>query len=219
MKCTHPDHNDNETCENRAVGCHPDCLCCIVPHPTITNAQAIATKAHKDQKRKWGLQEPYIIHPQWCANKAKEVGLTIIQQATMWLHDVIEDIALPHNDVIYWENQILNGCGAEVLSLCWELTNRSDLPEWIDKQPLGPIRREAKWKANLEHLKSVSDIAKQCKMIDRIHNVQSMVDAPYKMKLKYIPESHQLLEVCAYTHPLLANELETSINNLELSVK
>jgi hypothetical protein len=28
-KCTHPDHNEHETCEDRAVGCHKDCECCI----------------------------------------------------------------------------------------------------------------------------------------------------------------------------------------------
>lgn len=28
MNCTHPDHNENETCEDRAVGCHKDCQCC-----------------------------------------------------------------------------------------------------------------------------------------------------------------------------------------------
>ncbi len=29
MKCTHPDHNDQETCEDRAVGCHRKCKCCM----------------------------------------------------------------------------------------------------------------------------------------------------------------------------------------------
>lgn len=29
MKCTHPDHNDKESCKERAVGCHKDCKCCM----------------------------------------------------------------------------------------------------------------------------------------------------------------------------------------------
>lgn len=29
MNCKHPDHNDKETCEDRAVGCHKDCICCM----------------------------------------------------------------------------------------------------------------------------------------------------------------------------------------------
>ena len=28
-KCTHPDHNENETCIERAVGCNPYCICCM----------------------------------------------------------------------------------------------------------------------------------------------------------------------------------------------
>jgi hypothetical protein len=28
MNCTHPDHNDRESCEDRAVACSRDCECC-----------------------------------------------------------------------------------------------------------------------------------------------------------------------------------------------
>ena len=28
MNCTHPDHNDKETCANRTVPCHKSCQCC-----------------------------------------------------------------------------------------------------------------------------------------------------------------------------------------------
>jgi hypothetical protein len=31
MKCEHPDHNENETCEDRAVACHKHCTCCLPP--------------------------------------------------------------------------------------------------------------------------------------------------------------------------------------------
>ena len=27
--CTHPDHNDQETCGDRAVGCSKHCVCCM----------------------------------------------------------------------------------------------------------------------------------------------------------------------------------------------
>lgn len=29
VKCTHPDHVEGESCEDRAVGCHPNCKCCM----------------------------------------------------------------------------------------------------------------------------------------------------------------------------------------------
>jgi hypothetical protein len=27
--CCHPDHNENESCADRAVGCSKHCLCCM----------------------------------------------------------------------------------------------------------------------------------------------------------------------------------------------
>ncbi len=29
--CTHPDHVDGVSCLDRAVGCAPDCACCLAP--------------------------------------------------------------------------------------------------------------------------------------------------------------------------------------------
>ena len=29
--CTHPDHNDRESCLDRTVGCSKDCECCMGP--------------------------------------------------------------------------------------------------------------------------------------------------------------------------------------------
>ncbi len=29
MPCTHPDHVDGVSCGDRAVGCSPDCVCCM----------------------------------------------------------------------------------------------------------------------------------------------------------------------------------------------
>ena len=182
----------------------------------IDNAKTIASVAHRDQKRKWGEQAPYIIHPQWCANKAEELGCSAIIQAAMWLHDVIEDIAIPENRICHYENLIRENCGDEVVDLCWELTNPSDMPEWVARNP-NP-RRYEKWAVNLEHLKIVSDTAKLCKMIDRLHNVRSMQDAPRRMKEKYVPESRELLEVCKHTNQELAQELELAINELEKSI-
>lgn len=31
MKCEHPDHEDDVSCEDRAVACHKDCACCLPP--------------------------------------------------------------------------------------------------------------------------------------------------------------------------------------------
>lgn len=31
-KCTHPDHTDERTCEDRAISCHQDCECWLNKH-------------------------------------------------------------------------------------------------------------------------------------------------------------------------------------------
>lgn len=183
----------------------------------VENAKKIAYEAHKDQRRKWGNQEPYIVHPEWCANKAKELGYDEIEQATMWLHDVFEDIAIPTNSVEYWETRILNECGQEVVDRCWELTNTSDTKEWMEKHP-DPSRAE-KWAANLAHIHSISDKAKRNKMVDRLANILTMDGAPHRMKQKYVPESRQLLAACRYADEALGHELEAAINALEKGMR
>lgn len=43
LQCTHPDHNDQTNCQERAVGCSPHCECCMgeltTPQPTYTVEQ------------------------------------------------------------------------------------------------------------------------------------------------------------------------------------
>ncbi len=185
----------------------------------VAVALSIARDAHKDQKRKWGNEEPYIVHPEWCANKAKEIGCDEVEQCAMFLHDVIEDIAIPTNSVPYWEARIkveLGDIGEKVLFRVWELTNISDTREWMDANP-NP-RRSEKWAVNLAHIKVISNEAKRNKMIDRLANVLTMDGAPYRMKVKYIPESRELLNECRHADPVLADELEAAIQGMERQV-
>ena len=179
----------------------------------VQNAEQIAREAHKNQRRKWGEQEPYIVHPEWCANKAKLIGADEVEQAAMWIHDVLEDIAIPTNSVEYWEHRILEGCGQEVLDRCWELTNISDTKEWMEAHP--DPKRSEKWAVNLDHIRKISDKAKRDKMIDRLANVLTMGHAPYRMKQKYVPESRELLAACRYVDETLGQELEDAIDALE----
>ncbi len=183
----------------------------------VAVAESLAREAHKTQRRKWGAEEPYIVHPEWCANKAKEIGASEVEQAAMWLHDVIEDIAIPTNTVKQWEDRIREGCGQEVLDRCWELTNISDTPEWMAINP-NP-RRSEKWAVNLAHIRTLSVEAKRDKMIDRLANVLTMGGAPSRMKQKYVPESRDLLAACRYVDEKLGAELEEGIDRLEKSIR
>ena len=178
----------------------------------VFSAEKIAREAHKEQKRKWGNNEPYIVHPEWCANKAREIGCDEAVQAAMWIHDVIEDIAIPTNTTELWELRIVEECGKEVLALVWELTNISDTKEWMLANP-NPSR-QAKWAVNLAHIRQISDKAKRCKMIDRLANILTMDGAPFRMKQKYVPESRELLATCRYVDEDLGQELEEAIDDL-----
>lgn len=44
MTCTHPDHNENENCLERAIGCHPQCGCCM----ESPEKSAVRMNAEKD---------------------------------------------------------------------------------------------------------------------------------------------------------------------------
>ncbi len=179
----------------------------------IEIALKIATDAHQGVMRKWGANEPYITHPIRCVAKAKSLGYPEFVQCALALHDVGEDVAIPTNTVPYWEQRIkseLSPIGESVLALVWELTNISDTREWIDAHP-NPKRIE-KWAVNLAHIKEISDLAKACKMIDRIDNLSGNI--PHKMLQKYLPESRDLLEVCRHTDDRLAKELEEAIRKL-----
>lgn len=179
----------------------------------VFSAEQIAREAHKEQKRKWGNNEPYIVHPEWCADKARQMGCDETVQAAMWLHDVIEDIAIPTNTTELWEHRIAEECGKEVLALVWELTNISDTKEWMAAHP--DPKRSEKWAVNLAHIHQISERAKRCKMIDRLANILTMDGAPYRMKRKYLPESLELLAACRYVDEQLGQELEDALKDLE----
>lgn len=56
--CTHPDHNDKENCEDRAVGCSKHCTCCLGESATpvegevrqLSNYEILLIRACKSEK-------------------------------------------------------------------------------------------------------------------------------------------------------------------------
>lgn len=44
--CDHPDHNDNETCEERCVGCSPYCKCCLGKEGVLLQILEDENKVH-----------------------------------------------------------------------------------------------------------------------------------------------------------------------------
>jgi (p)ppGpp synthase/HD superfamily hydrolase len=176
----------------------------------IDNARQIASQAHEGQRRKWGTQAPYIVHPTRVAAKVQSLsGTTDVDVAAAFLHDVVEDIAIPLNKVDYYNELIRTQCGSDVLQLVLELTNPTHGPEW-DHRPR--VEKRAK---DWEHLSQISDRAKRIKLVDRWDNIGDFQGAPRRLVAKYIPESRHLLGMIRYVDEVMAAELEERINQLE----
>jgi guanosine-3',5'-bis(diphosphate) 3'-pyrophosphohydrolase len=175
----------------------------------VINAERIARKAHEQQRRKYGSQEPYIVHPAKVAAKVASLpGTTDEDIAAAWLHDVIEDIALAQDKYDEYCDLIRHECGEIVLQLVLELTNPTESPEWKDRS------RAEKRAKDWEHLAGVSDRARRIKLVDRWANVLDFEGAPPRMIEKYVPESRHLLGMCRSVDETMAAELEAAIDRL-----
>ena len=166
----------------------------------ILKAAAFARQAHEGQRRKYN-DRPYINHPARVAGRvAAHPRATEAMVAAAFLHDVVEDT--PHTS-----DEVSTHFGPDVARLVEELTNPS-------KGSNAP-RRERK-QLDRDHLAVVSDEAKIIKLLDRIDNLQEMVDAPGNFRRKYCEESRLLVGVISDVDAELQAELLDSVERLEV---
>jgi (p)ppGpp synthase/HD superfamily hydrolase len=166
----------------------------------ILKAAAFARQAHAEQRRKYN-DRPYIQHPARVAGRvAAHPRSTEAMVAAAFLHDVVEDT--PHT-----LEEVSAEFGPEVARLVAELTN----PSKGSKAP----RRERK-QLDRDHLAQVTLEAWIIKLLDRIDNLQEMVDAPGNFRRKYCEESRLLADVISDADPELKAELLDSIERLEV---
>lgn len=179
----------------------------------VNNAEKIAEKWHKGQYRKFGNENiEYIEHPRKVVNLLKEINSTDIELAAAWSHDVPEDCVTTKEELNILKKEIIEGCGEEVWSLVWELTNPSDYLE--NKYTI--VKRVDKWKLNLNHIKNISNSAKKIKLADRLTNLSDIKDnIPIKWLKKYLPESTDILEACRGINSNLELRLENKIKELQ----
>lgn len=165
----------------------------------ILKAAAFARQAHDGQRRKYNAR-PYIQHPARVAGRvAARPQATEVMVAAAFLHDVVEDT--PHT-----LDEILAEFGPDVARLVAELTN----PSKGSKAP----RRERE-QVDRDHLAVVSVEAKVIKLLDRIDNLQEMVDAPSNFRRRYCEESRLLADVIGDADPDLKAELLDCVQMLE----
>ena len=140
-------------------------------------------------------------HPARVAGRAAvHPQATEIMVAAAFLHDVVEDT--PHT-----LDEVVAEFGPDVARLVSELTN----PSTGSKAP----RCERK-QQDREHLAQVSKEVKIIKLLDRIDNLQEMVEAPSGFLRKYCEESRLLAKAIGDSDPELKVELMDCIERLEM---
>ena len=130
----------------------------------LENCLELATKYHKNQKRRDGSE--YINHPITVAKMVKDAGYSEEYQAAALFHDLLEDTECT-------KQEILELSSAEVLEAVLLVTKRYNLPEekYIERILANPI-------------------AKVVKNYDRIHNLTDAVNShDDKFIARYLEDS------------------------------
>jgi guanosine-3',5'-bis(diphosphate) 3'-pyrophosphohydrolase len=120
-------------------------------------AFCIALKAHDGQFRKTDTT-PYIAHPVMVAETLARAGFPDLVTAAALVHDVIEDTSVTREE-------LLAALGEEVIAIVDAVTEDKSLP-W-----------EARKSAYIEQVRGAGAEAKAVSLADKIHNIESMLDA------------------------------------------
>ncbi len=151
----------------------------------IRAAYALASEAHRDQKRKNG--DPYITHPVAVADMLADMGLDPASIMAALLHDVIEDTSYTYED-------LRSRFGAEVADLAEGVTKLSRMPYTTQEEE----EYENLRKLFLATAKDIRVII--IKLFDRLHNVRTLQyrserkqkEIAFETMLIYAPIAHRL---------------------------
>lgn len=146
----------------------------------LKEALEFARQAHGEQKRKY-TNEPYIEHPKRVAEIVKGVKHTEAMICAAYLHDVVEDTPVTHQEI---EQRF----GREVAHLVHELTD-----EYM-KEAYPGLNRKARKKREVERQAKMSPQAKTIKLADVIDNTRDIIKNDKDFAVKYIPEMEALVE-------------------------
>ncbi len=123
----------------------------------IEKALRIALEAHAGQVRK-SDNSPYIVHPYMVAYNLAKHGFEDEIVAVAFVHDVLEDVPS-------FEVRLRRELGEGVFNTVCALTEDKSLP-WIERK-----------KIYLENIRNGSVAVRMVALADKIHNIQSMLDA------------------------------------------
>lgn len=166
----------------------------------IDKAYAIASEAHKDQKRKSG--EPYIIHPLCVAIILAELELDKETIVAGILHDVVEDTVMT-------SEEISAEFSPEIALLVDGVTKLTQLDLSQDKIEL---QAENLRKMFLAMAKDIRVIL--IKLADRLHNLRTL---QYQSPQKQIEKSRETMDIYApIAHRLGISKIKIELDDLSM---
>ncbi|MEC8382850.1 MAG: RelA/SpoT family protein [Pseudomonadota bacterium] len=168
---------------------------------TISRALALASKAHKGQKRKTG--EPYIIHPVAVAEIIANLKLDSRCISAALLHDVIEDSQYKHSDL---QKQF----GDEVANLVEGVTKIQKMPTRTRKESQAENFR----KMLMAMCKDIRVLI--IKLADRLHNMETIAIMPRDNQVRIATETLDIYAPLA--RRLGINTLAASLESLGFEV-
>lgn len=160
----------------------------------VRKALKFAAKAHEGQKRKYTGKD-YITHPIEVLIILLAVTEDPEVHAAALLHDVVEDTAMEHTDVLVEFDQ-------EIGFLVWELTDQSK-PE--------DGNRAARKKIDRDHLAKASEKAQTIKLADLISNTKSIKEHDPRFWKVYREEAIALVEVLTKGNSTLREQLKEQL--------
>ncbi|MCB1383103.1 MAG: HD domain-containing protein [Notoacmeibacter sp.] len=170
----------------------------------VSRAANFALMAHADGRRK-DSGEPYANHlaevAAHCAAARPEDGELV---AAAWLHDVVEETAFTHDDIVAL-------FGAPVASLVADVTDPDGLK--------GKARRERQ----VTHTLNCGPRVKLLKLADKVSNVEELIGLPANRfdlagNERYLKWARRVVAVCRGVAPDLEARFDRAAERLEAEI-